>query len=170
MCLQVEVEEAVCTLAILGTDPTLVYGTLANTDTSDFQSLFVANLGNAPAVLKVIVTDWFDQSVIPIKVMEGSQTHFSVVDPGVTNPVTFYDGVNSFAVSTTLLTIIDQIFDGGEVLETFWQLRIDLLNFLFFGDLDQTMTLQLQDCSTANLCEIMGGTCPQTGTQVEGPG
>jgi len=186
VCLEIPVREAVCGLAILGDPPTLDYGILDQDDTSETQLLQVRNDGNAPALLKVIAGDEFDlvttpgfwikpDQVVPeppattvppfTKQMEAFRTHFSIVDRGITDAVAFYDDTaQSFPVSDSAKTIIFPILDPNVISNIFWQLRIILLDPLFFGDLQQTLTLELQECSVANECELLGQPCPSTGT------
>jgi len=178
VCLEIPVREAVCGLAILGAPPTLDYGILDQDDTSDTQLLQVRNDGNAPALLKVIAGDEFDLVTTPgfwinpnepltppfTKQMEAFRTHFSIVDRGLTDAATFYDdATQSFPVSDTDKTIIFPILQNNVLTDIFWQLRIILLDPLFFGDLQQTLTLELQECSVANECELLGEPCPDTG-------
>jgi len=178
VCLEIPVREADCGLSILGNPPTLAYGTLDQDDTSETQLLRVENQGNAPALLKVIAGDEFDITTTPgfwidpnevnsppfTKQMEAFQTHFSIVDRGTTPAATFYDDTaQSFPVLDSDKTIIFPILEPNIITETFWQLRISLINALFFGDMQQTMTLELQECSLANECEILGQPCDDTG-------
>jgi len=187
VCLEIPVREADCGLAILGTDPSLNYGTLSQDGTSLIQLLQV-NRGNAPALLKVAAGDpldivntpgfWINPNEAPeppntppppppfTEQMPAASTHFSLIDPGTTDPTAlaaFYDSGDSFAVNEFDRVIIVPILNFNEITDIFWQLRIILLEILFFGDLQQTLTLELQECSFANECEILGFTCPQTG-------
>ena len=177
VCLEIPVKQADCGLAILATTPSLAYGILDQDDTSETQLLQVRNDGNAPALLKVIAGDEFDQLNTPgfwikpdeplappfTKQMEAFRTHFSTVDRGTTDAATFYDSGDSFPVSDTDKTIIIPILDPNVITDLFWQLRILLENPLFFGNMQQTLTLELQECSVANECELLGQTCPNTG-------
>ncbi len=96
--------------------------------------------------------------------MEAFRTHFSIVSRGTTPAATFYDDTSfSFPVLDSAKTIIFPILEPNIITETFWQLRINLINALFFGDMQQTMTLELQECSLANECVILGQPCDMTG-------
>lgn len=179
ICEEVNVRQADCGLGILGNNPTLSYGALNQGDTSAAQSLFVINTGNAPALLKVIAGDplavpptpgaWIDPTEVGAPPftpeMLAAQTHFSTLDPTVVGPddAAFYDSASSFAVSDTVKKILIPILGPQVVEELFWQLRIILLEPLSFGDFQQTLTLELQQCSLANQCEIFGLDCPLTG-------
>ena len=178
VCLDVPVRQAVCVLEILG-GGALPYGTLNQGETSAGISLSIRNSGNAPAEIKVIAGDrnplnlidgfWLEPTEAgapPFTArMIAAQTHMGVVDPNLSilGLAGFYDGPNSFPVSDTQRTILIPILDSLQTVETFFQLRINLLQALFFGDMQQTLTLQLQECSTANTCQTLGTPCPETG-------
>jgi len=177
-CVEIPVGEPECILGFIGQDPiTLNYGQVEQSQVSLAQLLQIENLGDAPGLIKVFGEAWVEDETTIVRMLTGA-THFSLEDPDTiiqSELQTFYDDdTRSFALTEIPIPgkkVIIPILLGEEIVNTHWMLRIDLLDDTFFGNMKQTKTFELQQCSESNLCETLGFRCPEAGEFfVEGNG